>query len=122
MGRAISPKVRVGGCGRGSLSPSPTLYEPGSENHAGGINNTVGLDGVGGALFAGLGTRRVSMNHSLIILVSLSQSMFQGVLRDEERRREKMRVRQAEYEMSVKKRGPYEGVHRVDGSPEGGQQ
>jgi protein PET117 len=39
--------------------------------------------------------------------------MYQGVLRDDERRREKMRQRQAELEESRKKREIYERVQNV---------
>ena len=43
--------------------------------------------------------------------------MYQGVLRDDERRVEKMRQRQAEFEESKRKRALYESVQRVDKTP-----
>lgn len=42
--------------------------------------------------------------------------MYQGVLRDEERRKEKMQQRQAELEESQRKRALYEQVQRVSAS------
>lgn len=50
------------------------------------------------------------------------QTMYQGVLRDDERRKEKMRQRQAELEESQRKRALYEQVQQVPTSrsqPEG---
>jgi len=41
------------------------------------------------------------------------ETMYQGVLRDDERRREKMRQRQAELEESRRKREVYESVQNV---------
>lgn len=42
-----------------------------------------------------------------------SETMYQGVLRDDERRKEKMRQRQAELEESQRKRALYERVQHV---------
>ena len=42
-----------------------------------------------------------------------TQDMFQGVLRDDERRREKMRQRQEEFEESQRKRVIYERTQTV---------
>ncbi|EKM50491.1 uncharacterized protein PHACADRAFT_129738 [Phanerochaete carnosa HHB-10118-sp] len=42
-----------------------------------------------------------------------SETMFKGVLRDDERRREKMQQRQAELEESQRKRVLYEQVQHV---------
>jgi len=44
---------------------------------------------------------------------NLLQTMYQGVLRDDERKREKMRQRQAELEESRKKREIFERVQDV---------
>lgn len=41
------------------------------------------------------------------------QSMYKGVLRDDERRREKMKQREQEYQESQQKRAIYERVQRV---------
>lgn len=43
--------------------------------------------------------------------------MYKGVLRDDERRREKMRQRQAEFEESQRKRALYEQIQHVQTSP-----
>ncbi|GJE91280.1 PET117 domain-containing protein [Phanerochaete sordida] len=45
-----------------------------------------------------------------------SETMFQGVLRDDERRKEKMRQRQADFEESQRKRALYEQVQHVQGT------
>lgn len=42
------------------------------------------------------------------------QTMYKGVLRDDERRKEKMRQRQLEFEESQKKRAIYEQVQKVE--------
>ncbi|KAJ7879937.1 hypothetical protein B0H14DRAFT_2341171 [Mycena olivaceomarginata] len=44
------------------------------------------------------------------------QTMYKGVLRDDERRRQKMQQRQEEFEESKRKRELYEKVQRVDKS------
>lgn len=44
--------------------------------------------------------------------------MFQGVLRDDERRREKMRRREEDLQESQRKRALYEAVQRVKPVPE----
>jgi len=44
------------------------------------------------------------------------QSMYQGVLKDDERRREKMQQRQAEFDESKRKREIYEQVQTIDKS------
>lgn len=41
------------------------------------------------------------------------QTMYQGVLRDDERRREKMRQREEDYQRSMQKRELYERVQTV---------
>lgn len=41
------------------------------------------------------------------------QTMYQGVLRDDERRREKMRQREEDYQRSIQKRELYERVQTV---------
>ncbi|ESK95113.1 cytochrome c oxidase assembly protein [Moniliophthora roreri MCA 2997] len=46
------------------------------------------------------------------------ENMYQGVLRDDERRREKMRQRQAEFDESKRKRETYERVQAVEKSDE----
>ncbi|KIP03015.1 hypothetical protein PHLGIDRAFT_95324 [Phlebiopsis gigantea 11061_1 CR5-6] len=45
-----------------------------------------------------------------------AETMYQGVLRDEERRKEKMHQRQADFEESQRKRALYEQVQRVHSS------
>ncbi|KAF9454302.1 hypothetical protein P691DRAFT_797855 [Macrolepiota fuliginosa MF-IS2] len=47
------------------------------------------------------------------------ETMYQGVLRDDERRREKMRQRQAELEESRRKREVYERVQNVPKAKDG---
>ena len=42
-----------------------------------------------------------------------TQNMFQGVLRDDERRQEKMRQRQQDFEESQRKRAIYERTQTV---------
>ena len=42
--------------------------------------------------------------------------MYKGVLRDDERRQEKMRLREAELQESLRKRELYERVQRVENS------
>ncbi|KAH9943813.1 hypothetical protein B0H21DRAFT_823471 [Amylocystis lapponica] len=44
------------------------------------------------------------------------ETMYKGVLRDDERRREKMRQREEELQESLRKRELYERVQRVSGS------
>ncbi|KAF9266296.1 hypothetical protein L218DRAFT_922895 [Marasmius fiardii PR-910] len=44
------------------------------------------------------------------------ETMYQGVLRDDERRREKMQQRQAEFDESRRKRELYERIQVVDKS------
>ena len=44
--------------------------------------------------------------------------MYQGVLRDDARRKEKMRQREAELEESQRKRALYEQVQHVSATPE----
>lgn len=41
--------------------------------------------------------------------------MYKGVVRDDERRKEKMKQRQAEFEESQRKRALYESVQKVEG-------
>lgn len=45
--------------------------------------------------------------------------MYQGVLRDDERRREKQRQRQADYQTSQMNREVFERTQSVGGTPEG---
>ncbi|TEB33007.1 hypothetical protein FA13DRAFT_1790080 [Coprinellus micaceus] len=42
-----------------------------------------------------------------------AETMYQGVLRDDERRREKMKQRQEDFERSQEKRRIYEAVQKV---------
>lgn len=42
------------------------------------------------------------------------QTMYKGVLRDDERRKEKMKQRQLEFEESQRKRAVYESVQKVE--------
>lgn len=42
-----------------------------------------------------------------------AETMYQGVVRDEERRKEKMRQRQEDFERSQEKRRLYESVQKV---------
>ncbi|KAJ8086988.1 hypothetical protein AAF712_013609 [Marasmius tenuissimus] len=44
------------------------------------------------------------------------ESMYQGVLKDDERRREKMQQRQADFDESKRKREIYEKVQTIDKS------
>ena len=46
-------------------------------------------------------------------ITSNTQTMFQGVLRDDERRREKMRQREEDLQRSLQKRELYERVQNV---------
>jgi protein PET117 len=55
----------------------------------------------------------------LIAHVACAQVMYQGVLRDDERRREKMRQREEEFQISRAKREIYERVQKVRGAPDG---
>jgi protein PET117 len=48
------------------------------------------------------------------IFVCTSQNMYKGVLRDDERRREKMRQREEELQASKQKRELYERVQNVE--------
>lgn len=43
-----------------------------------------------------------------------TQTMYKGVLRDDERRKEKMKQRQLEFEESQRKRALYESVQKVE--------
>ncbi|KAH9995132.1 hypothetical protein BJV77DRAFT_272688 [Russula vinacea] len=45
-------------------------------------------------------------------------TMYQGVLRDDERRKRKMKEREENFLQSQKKRGIYENVQRVETIPE----
>ena len=61
--------------------------------------------------------RRSDDLHSACVrLIVRRQTMYQGVLRDEERRRDKMRQRQADFEESQRKRALYEQVQHVRSS------
>lgn len=42
------------------------------------------------------------------------KTMYKGVLRDDERRKEKMKQRQLEFEESQRKRALYESVQKVE--------
>ena len=50
--------------------------------------------------------------------ILLPQTMYQGVLRDDERRKRKMKEREENFLQSQKKRGIYESVQRVETIPE----
>ena len=45
--------------------------------------------------------------------------MYQGVLRDDERRKRKMKEREEEFLRSQRKREVYESVQRVESDPRG---
>ncbi len=54
-------------------------------------------------------------NHCFVLTIIrlVHQTMYQGVLRDDERRKEKMRIREEELQESMKKRAIYEQVQHV---------
>lgn len=60
---------------------------------------------------------RISLSIKLTRTDAVYQTMYAGVLRDDERRKEKMRRREEELEESMKKRAIYERVQHVTNAP-----